>query len=75
MEENKNWWQLKKMDRREYGNTAIVGLLAGYAFNLSGSPALVGIIGDTLALVGLLSGIVWIFLTIKEKISGKNKVA
>jgi len=59
----KKWLQFRKMDRREYGYTAVVGLLAGGIFR--------GVIGDTLAFAGLISGIIWIVQTIKLK-SGKR---
>jgi len=52
--------KIKRWDRREFGYTAIVGLLAG--------PILIkGAIGDTVALFGLICGIVWLYKTIKEK--------
>lgn len=58
--EKKKWYQFTKMDRREYGYTAIVGLLAGGVFQNS-------IVGSVLGLVGLVSAICWIVLTIKHK--------
>lgn len=56
----RKWYQFVKMDRREYGYTAIVGLLAGGIFQSS-------IIGSVLGLAGLVSAICWIVLTIKHK--------
>ncbi len=56
--EKRKWHQFIKMDRRECGYTAIVGLLAGGVFQNS-------IIGNVLGLAGLVSAICWIILTIK----------
>jgi len=56
--QKRNWHQFTKMDRREYGYTAIVGLLAGGVFQNS-------IIGSVSGLAGFVSAICWIVLTIK----------
>jgi hypothetical protein len=52
------------MDRREYGYTAVVGLLADGVIG--------GVVGDTLAFAGMVCAVVWIFLTIKEKRNAKK---
>ncbi len=57
--EKRKWYQFRKMDKREYGYIAIVGLLAGGVFQNS-------IIGSVLGLAGFISGIYWIVLTIKS---------
>lgn len=55
-----------RWDKREFGYTAIVGLLAG--------PILIkGAIGDVVALFGLICGIVWIYKTVQEKRLNKVK--
>ncbi len=54
----RKWYEFTKMDRREYGYTAIVGLLAGGIFQNS-------IIGSVLGLAGFVSAIRWTVLTIK----------
>ena len=57
--DNKRWWQFRKMDRREYGYTAVLGLLAGFIFH--------NVIGDTLAFLGGVCGIIWIVKTVKKR--------
>jgi hypothetical protein len=52
------------MDRREYGYTAVLGLLAGGIFR--------GVIGDILVLAGFVCGIVWIIQTIKLKLGKRS---
>ena len=63
-EKNKKWWNVRKMSKREYGQTALVGLLGGYLIG--------GVIGDVVTLAGLVSAIVWIIQTIKQKLSKKK---
>jgi len=59
-EEKKKWWQFRKMDKKEYGYVAIVGILGGVIIK--------GALGDVLSTAGLVSGFVWLFLTIKQKV-------
>jgi lipid-A-disaccharide synthase-like uncharacterized protein len=59
---NKKWWQIRKMSKKEYGRTFWVGILAGYVLS-----TYYGVIGDALFVAGLISGVVWIILTIKSK--------
>jgi len=62
--EQKKWWQFRKMDRREYGYTAVVGWLGGYIIG--------GVVGEVLALAGFVCGVVWIVLTIQEKLRNRK---
>ena len=62
--EKKKWWQYRKMERKEYGYTALLGLLAGGIIR--------GVIGDTLATAGMVCGIIWIVKTIQFKIKEKK---
>lgn len=57
--EKRKWYQFRKMDRREFGYTAILGLLAGAVLGNN-------IIGGALGFAGLVSAICWIILTIKH---------
>ncbi len=52
------------MDRREYGYTAVVGWLGGYIIG--------GVVGEVLALAGFVCGVVWIVLTIQEKLRNRK---
>lgn len=67
-QEQRKWYQLQKMTKKEYGKTAASGLLAGYVFSAFGGSIIMQVVGDTLALASLICGVVWIVLTIKEKI-------
>ncbi len=64
--EGHKWYQFTKMDRRELGYTAVLGLLAGGIFNRSGN-ILVYIIGDIVSILGFISLIFWIYFKIKGK--------
>ena len=63
--EKKKWWQYRKMDREEYGYTALLGLLAGGIIR--------GMIGDILSMAGWICGTIWIVKTIQLKIK-KRKI-
>lgn len=64
--EKYKWYQFTKMNRRELGNTAVLGLLAGGVF--SGSEnILVYVIGSIVSILGFISLILWIYLKIKGK--------
>jgi hypothetical protein len=63
----KKWYQPRKMDRREYGYTAIIGLLAGGVMR--------GVVGDVLALAGMICGIIWIYLMIRQRGSKQSPTA
>lgn len=58
--EKKKWWQYRKAENREYGYTALVGILAGGIFHDTA-------IGSVLSVVGLISGIIWIIKKIIKK--------
>jgi hypothetical protein len=66
--ENKKWYEFRKMDRREFGYTAIVALLAGGIFSSLGGSITLDIFGGVLSLAGLACGIIWIILAIRSKI-------
>jgi len=60
-----------KTKKDRFGYAAIVLFLLGMILNNSarmGGDITMGIIGDTLAFFGLVCGIVWLILMIKEKI-------
>lgn len=63
---NKKWWELRKMDKREYGYTAVVGLLTGIGIG--------GVIGDVLSLAGLVCGIIWLIQAIKQRLTAKKEL-
>jgi hypothetical protein len=65
--ENKKWYEFRKMDKREVGYTAIVGLLAGFVFSSFGGSTVLSIIGGALSLAGLVCGIIWVTLAIKGR--------
>lgn len=69
LEDNKKWWQLRRMGKKEYGYTAIIGLLGGWLLNsgLWTSGLWSKILGDTLFLIGLIYGIIWIVKIIWRK--------
>ena len=56
--EKKKWWQHRKMERKEYGYTTLLCLLAGVIIR--------GVIGDVLMTAGWVSGIIWIVKTIRR---------
>lgn len=64
---DKKWWQFRKMGRKEYGNTAIVGLLAGLVLSQYGGSVVLDVVGSVLALAGLASGFIWVVLGFKNK--------
>lgn len=64
--EKRKWYQFTKMDRRELGYTAVVGILAGGIFSQSGY--LIGeVLGDLLAIIGLASTVMWIYKVIRQE--------
>ena len=64
--EKHKWYQFTKMDRREFGYTAILGLLAGGVFGGS-ENIFVYVIGSITSLLGFISLIFWVYLKIKGK--------
>lgn len=66
--ENKKWYEFRKMDKRELGYTAIIGLLAGLVFSSFGGNIILSIFGGVLSLAGIICGIIWIILAIKDRI-------
>jgi hypothetical protein len=58
--EETKWWEFRRMGKKEYGYNAILCLLLGFILK--------GVVGDTIALVGLISGIIWVIKVIKDKI-------
>lgn len=57
---------IKSWDRKTYQKNALTAFLGGYVASISGITIL-GYIGDTLMLIGVILEIVWIYKTIKEK--------
>lgn len=66
MDNKKRFLSFKEMTRKDYGRNAIIGLLAGYVLNIDGY-LVVGVIGDVVALLGLICGLVWLYRTITKK--------
>lgn len=60
---NKKWWQFRKMDREEYGKTAINYTLVGLIFGTLISNTIFGVF----TLIGLLCGSIWLVWTIFNK--------
>lgn len=70
-EDNKKWWQLRRMNKKEYGYTAVLGLLVG-VITINQGPLIIKVIGGILNLVGLICGIIWIIKTIRHGDSSEN---
>jgi hypothetical protein len=62
--DGKKWWQFRKMSRDQYGRAFWICILLVYVLPMIG---LGGIIPSAFVLGGLVSGIIWIILTIKSK--------
>lgn len=50
---------MRKPTKKEYGQTALVGLLGGYLVG--------GVIGSVLTIAGVVCGIMWIIISIQRK--------
>ncbi len=66
----KKWWQFRKMDRKEYGKTAFNYTVIGIVFSTLISSTIFG----AFTLIGLLSAVIWLILTILEKFKVSTKV-
>lgn len=67
MNNKKYFLSFKMMTRKDFGKNAIIGLLGGYVLSIAGYWV-VEFIGGIVALFGLICGVVWIYLTLREKI-------
>lgn len=74
---DKKWWQFTKMSRKELGQTAIIGILAGgivsnstdlliRAFGTIGL-LLSYVFGDLFGLMGLAAAILWLYKVIRRQ--------
>jgi len=68
--EKKKWWQYRKIDRKEAGKTALLGLL-GFAFCYLFLGE--GWIADIFGLIFWIAGITWVVKTIQLKVKIKKQ--